>query len=133
MTGYWTSYFKTGVAPTITHDKIFVWGRPHGVNDNPTQGDSVGRPQNADWVTDKLWIVLFSTGSGSLTVTQGSSHQVHNVVHGVNKISQPLGVSKSVTAVLTRKGHQVFHWTTPIAFTHSPAHYNFNTHAASGP
>ncbi|KAG9003586.1 hypothetical protein FRB94_014547 [Tulasnella sp. JGI-2019a] len=133
MTGYWTSYFKTGKAPTIIHDKIFIWGRPHGVNDSPTQGDAAGRPQNADWVSDKLWIVLFSTGAGTLQVTQGSSSSTYQVVGGVNKLSMPLGVANDATAVLTRHGHQVFHFNALIAFSHSTPHYNFNTRVASGP
>ncbi|KAG8862072.1 hypothetical protein FRB96_002102 [Tulasnella sp. 330] len=133
MTGYWASYFKTGVAPVITQDKIFIWGRPHGVNDSPTESDPVGPPQNAEWVSDTLWIVLFATGPGSLEVTQGSSTLTHEVVQGVNKLSMPLGVASSVTAVLTRNTHQVFDFTGPVSFTHSPTSYNFNTNMIAGP
>ncbi|KAG8912905.1 hypothetical protein FRC00_003521, partial [Tulasnella sp. 408] len=132
MTGYYASAFKSGSWPSITSDKIFIYGRPHGVNDQASS-DPLPRPDRSDWVTDKLWIVLFSTGSGSLTVTQGSSSSTTQVKAGVNKISMPLGVASSVTAVLTRYGEQVFEFTAPISFGHSPKTFNFNMNAAAGP
>ncbi|KIO26865.1 glycoside hydrolase family 71 protein, partial [Tulasnella calospora MUT 4182] len=132
MTGYYASAFKSGSWPSITSDKIFIYGRPHGVNDQASS-DPLPRPDRYNWVTDKLWIVLFSTGSGSLTVTQGSSSSTTQVKAGVNKISMPLGVASSVTAVLTRGGEQVFDFTAPISFGHSPKTYNFNMNAAMGP
>ncbi|KAG9035646.1 hypothetical protein FS837_001855, partial [Tulasnella sp. UAMH 9824] len=132
MTGYYASAFKSGSWPSITSDKIFIHGRPHGVNDQASS-DALPRPDRSDWVTDKLWIVLFSTGSGSLTVTQGSSSSTTEVKAGVNKISMPLGVASSVTAVLTRYGEQVFEFTAPISFGHSPKTFNFNMNAAAGP
>ncbi len=49
MTGYYAAAFKTGAWPRITADKIFIWGRPHGVNDNASDG--LGKPQRYDWVT----------------------------------------------------------------------------------
>ncbi|KAG8986907.1 hypothetical protein FRB90_003702 [Tulasnella sp. 427] len=132
MTGYYASAFKSGEWPSITSDKIFIYGRPHGVNDQAS-GDSLSRPERFNWVSDRLWVVLFSTGSGSLTVTQGSSSSTTQVKAGVNKISIPLGVASSVTAILRRGGDQVFEFTAPISFGHSPKAYNFNVNAAVGP
>ena len=131
MTGYYTTAFKTGVWPSITADKIFIWGRPHGVNDNAPDG--LGRPDRYTWATDKLQAVLFSTGAGSLTITQGSSSTTTQVKAGVNKISLDLGTAQGVTAVLTRGGSQVFSFSAPISFGHSPSSYNFNANTASGP
>ncbi|KAG8908649.1 hypothetical protein FRB99_004937 [Tulasnella sp. 403] len=131
MTGYYAAAFKTGVKPTITADKIFIWGRPHGVDDGAPDG--LGKPDRSSWTTDKLWVVLFSTGPGSLTVTQGPSSTTTGVKSGVNKISLPLGVAEGVTAVLTRDGQQVFSFSAPISFGNNPPSYNFNANVAAGP
>ncbi|KAG8953476.1 hypothetical protein FRC04_002318 [Tulasnella sp. 424] len=134
MTGYYVSAFKTGQYPTITSDKIFFWGRPHSKYATATN-DGIGRPVNWDWTDDLLWIVLFSTGSGSLKVTMGSSSSTFSVTAGVNKFTLPLAQASSVTAVLTRNGDQVFNFqSNAVTYTSgNPSTYNWNYAAAAGP
>ncbi|KAG9003868.1 hypothetical protein FRB90_011102 [Tulasnella sp. 427] len=131
MSGYYIQMYKTGVAPTITQDKIYMWARPHGKSDSAN--DYIGRPNNADWTNDYVWIVLFATGPGTLTVTQGSSSGTFGVYAGVNKLQLASAVASSVTATLTRTSAQVFSYTAPISFTHTPATYNFNAYVFNGP
>ncbi|KIO26834.1 glycoside hydrolase family 71 protein [Tulasnella calospora MUT 4182] len=134
ISGYYIQAYKTGVAPTIIQDKIYMWARPHGKSDNAPNDNYIGRPNNADWTDDYLWIVLFSTGSGTLQVTQGSSQATWQVTAGVNKLKLASGVTSSgVTATLTRGSAQVFSYFAPITFTHSPSTYNFNAFVFSGP
>ena len=133
MTGYYATAYKTGVYPTIVSDTIYMWARPHGKNDYAPD-PACGRPYNADWTSDTLWVVLFSTGPGTLTLTQGSSSSTNNVVAGVNKLQLPSGVTSSgVTAVLKRNSATVFTYTAPIMFTHNPPNYNFNAFVFNGP
>lgn len=132
MTGYYAWAFKTGQYPTITSDKIFFWGRPHSKNAGASN-DGIGKPTNSDWTSDNLWIVLFSTGSGSLKVTMGSSTSTFSVVAGVNKFTLGLAQASSVTAVLTRNGSQVFSVQGVVTYTNSPSTYNWNYAAAAGP
>ncbi|KAG8895863.1 hypothetical protein FRB99_000309, partial [Tulasnella sp. 403] len=80
MTGYYATAFKTGQWPSITADKIFIWGRPHPRDANAPDG--LGKPDKYTWTDDKLWVVLYSTGSGTLTVTQGSSSTTAQVQAG---------------------------------------------------
>ncbi|KAG9041126.1 hypothetical protein FS837_012717 [Tulasnella sp. UAMH 9824] len=133
MSAYYIQAYKTGVYPTIVQDKIYMWARPHGKSDSAPD-PAAGRPNNADWTDDYLWIVLFSTGNGSLTVTQGSSQATWSVGPGVNKLKLASGVtSTGVTATLSRNSQQVFSYSAPITFTHSPATYNFNAFVFAGP
>ncbi|KAG8919441.1 hypothetical protein FRC00_011331, partial [Tulasnella sp. 408] len=83
--------------------------------------------------TDNLWIVLFSTGSGTLQVTMGSSSPTFSVNAGVNKFTLALTQASSVTAVLTRNGSQVFRVQGAVTYTNSPSKYNWNFAAAAGP
>ncbi|KAG8892604.1 hypothetical protein FRC01_014070 [Tulasnella sp. 417] len=132
MSGYYIQKYKTGVAPTIIQDKIYMWARPHGRSD--TCGDTLKTPDNADFTDDYLWIVLFSTGQGTLKVTQGSSSKEFTVTAGVNLLKLDSGeTSSGVTATLTRGTTQVFSYFAPITFTHSPTLYNFNAFVFSGP
>lgn len=81
-----------------------------------------------------LWVLLFSTAPGQLTVTQATNTIIANVTAGVNKVQLPSAVtSVGVTAVLTRSGAQVFSYSAPITFTHSPPTYNFNAFVFQGP
>ncbi|KAG8900569.1 hypothetical protein FRC01_010083 [Tulasnella sp. 417] len=83
---------------------------------------------------DLLWVVLFSTGSGSLKVTMGSSSQTYSVSAGVNKITLPLAQASSVTTALTRNGAQVFNFqSNAVTYTNgNPSKYNWNYVAAAG-
>ncbi|KAG9013645.1 hypothetical protein FRB90_005817 [Tulasnella sp. 427] len=132
MTGYYASAFKTGQWPTITSDKVFFWSRSHSKNAGASN-DGLGKPTNWDWTDDTLWIVLFSTGSGSLKVTMGSSSNTFSVSSGVNKFTLPASQTSSVTAVLTRNGAQVFSVQGAVTYTNSPTKYNWNYAAAAGP
>lgn len=132
MTGYYTSAFKTGSWPSITADKVFVWGRPHGKDDNASS-DGVGKPQRFDWAEDNLQVVLFATSAGSLTVSQGSSSTTVSVKSGVNKVSIPFSPANGVSVILSRGGSQIFAFSPAIKFEHNPKTYNFNANVAAGP
>ncbi|KAG8932422.1 hypothetical protein FRC03_011917 [Tulasnella sp. 419] len=129
---YYATGFKNGAYPPITQDQIYLWARPHGKND-VASSDSVGRPNNADWTQDYLWAVLFSTGTGTLTLSSGSNTQSFNVVAGVNRFQLAQNVG-GVNARLVRGSTTIFNFTpSGFTFTHSPSTYNFNAYVASYP
>ncbi|KAG9017302.1 hypothetical protein FRB93_007415 [Tulasnella sp. JGI-2019a] len=133
MTGYFASYYKTGNRPTVTADKIFMWGRTQPASQS-IGSDPIGPVQNAGWVADTLFVVLFATSSGTLTINQGGSTWTTAVVVGPNRLSHALVATTSVTAVLTRNSQTVFTFTAPLIFGQgSPSSYNFNCISASGP
>ncbi|KAG9035776.1 hypothetical protein FRB95_010544 [Tulasnella sp. JGI-2019a] len=132
MTGYYASYYKTGNRPTVTFDKIFMWGRAY--SRDLSISDSIGPVQNAGWVSDTLFVILFATGPAQLTVTQGGTIWIANVVAGPNKLSHALVTTTTVTAVLNRNGQNVFTFSTPLTYGQgTPSGYNFNAITASGP
>ncbi|KAG8908652.1 hypothetical protein FRB99_004940 [Tulasnella sp. 403] len=133
LTGYYAKAWKSGQWPTITKDTIYMWARPHGAADTAPD-PSCGRPNNADWTSDKFWVILFATAPGQLKLQQGTSSSITNVIAGVNKLSLPSAVTNTgVYATLARNGVLVFSYFAPITFTHSPPRYNFNAFVFSGP
>ena len=48
MTAYYASAFKTGAYPTIQHDKVYVWARPHPRGAHSS--DYLPRPKNYELV-----------------------------------------------------------------------------------
>ncbi|KAG8852129.1 hypothetical protein FRB96_008930 [Tulasnella sp. 330] len=134
MTGYYASWYKLGQQPCVTSSKIFMWGRPYSTSLN-IPGDSLGPVDNAAWVSDTLFVIVFATGAGQLTITQGASTWTAPVVSGPNKLNHTLVATTSVTAVLKNASQQeVFSFTAPLVYGQaSPSGYNFNVITASGP
>jgi len=132
MTGYYASYYKTGNLPSITADKIFMWGRTHS-SSAVASNDPLPAPTNANWVEDYLFIVLFATDDGQLTVTQGSTTWSQSITAGSNKLNHTLAYTNNVQAVLTRNGDTVFDFSAPLYYESDPTLYNFNAIVAAGP
>ena len=49
MTNYFATAYKTGSAPAINKDTLYLWARPHPANANAP--DSVGKPDNYQLVS----------------------------------------------------------------------------------
>lgn len=86
-------------------------------------------------VSDTLFVILFATGAGQLTVAQGGTTWTAPVVAGPNKLNHTLVATASVTAVLRdADAREVFTFTAPLVYGQdTPSGYNFNAITASGP
>ena len=60
LTKYFTKAYKGNGTIEVDQDKIYVWARPHSKNATATS-DSVGKPENADIVSQTYFIVLYIT------------------------------------------------------------------------
>ncbi|KAF8910820.1 glycosyl hydrolase family 71-domain-containing protein [Mucidula mucida] len=124
LNSYYALAFKEGRYPPIKEDKIFVWARPH-LKTAYASDDSTD---------DKIWVVVFSTGPGILTL---QSHE-YAVQAGVTKTWMPLEVGRGAHVTLSREHVGVVARCTPtldeFCCTDTPKVYNFNAFTAmSGP
>ncbi|PVF94205.1 putative mutanase [Serendipita vermifera] len=130
MTSYWAQAYKTGTAPIIHQDKVYIWSRPHP-RDAYAPQDSVPRPQNADWTEDFVWALVFATAKGEFTLVSGDNTKTFAVVPGVNrfKLSNAPG---QIRGTLSRTGITIVDVNPGSAFTYTlhPQTYNFNTFMA---
>ncbi|KAJ7099747.1 glycoside hydrolase family 71 protein [Mycena epipterygia] len=138
---YYIEYYKTGSAPTISKDRIFLWAKLYSTN--ATAPDPIGPPRDApdtnpvvvvvapsvapppqDWAADMLWAEFHLTEAADLTLICGSSTQTFSSVPaGLSKQKLALTEDCDISAKITRGGSD--------AVTFAPAGMNFSTTAPS--
>lgn len=131
MTSMYARAFKSGTAPPIEEDRLFVFSRSHPASaDAP---DGLGRPNHWDWEEDVLQAVVFSTAPGTVTLTSGGNSKAFEIQAGISKVRVE-NAPGMIRATLSRDGKTVVD-VAPAAeefqFTTSPEHYNFNAYIAS--
>ncbi|KAJ6585011.1 glycoside hydrolase [Mycena capillaripes] len=133
LTKVYATAFKTGQAPAVEKDQIFMWSRPHPTNAQAP--DATGPPTNFQITQDAVWAVVLATAPGSVTLsTTATDAQTFDVTPGVNKLSIPIAPGGNLHGVLTRDGATVVELApsaTDFTFNGSPQTFNFNTFVAS--
>ncbi|CAK5266096.1 unnamed protein product [Mycena citricolor] len=130
LSAFFIRAFKDGVYPRIERDEIFVWGRPH--TRSATAPDSVPRPENWELTDDVFWVLILSSGAGTVCLRSGENAPAFtSISYGINKLSHPLDVGGSMLVTLERKGQIVAQCEAKgFCFTDRPAVYNFNAFTA---
>ncbi|KZT61188.1 glycoside hydrolase family 71 protein [Calocera cornea HHB12733] len=144
MTKYYATGFKTGTYPAITHDQVYIYGRPHPKNANACC-DSVGRPSNWQNTDDNFYVTVFAKAAGQLvlsTPTQGSKPNPASSGPNAHTFTVPAGVShyklalqegNGMRATLQRGSTVVVDvYPTSYYFNPNPQTYNFNAYVAMG-
>ncbi|KAJ7291761.1 glycoside hydrolase family 71 protein [Mycena rebaudengoi] len=130
---YYIAYYKTGSAPPIPTDRIFLWAKlyPTGA----AASDPIGPPRDADLAQDMLWAQFHLTEPADVTLTCGSSTQTFtDVPAGVSKQKLSLKEDCSVSSKITRGGNDAVNLTPDgMKFSTSPPSYNFNAFVAASP
>ncbi|KAJ7459880.1 glycoside hydrolase [Mycena latifolia] len=133
MTRFFATQFKTGEAPAIDKDQIFMWARPHPTNAQAP--DATGPPTSFQLTQDVAWAVVMATAPGSVTLsTSPTTSQTFDVTPGVNKLSIPIAPGGTLNGVLSRDGQDVVTLATPgtdFTFNGSPTTFNYNAFVAS--
>ncbi|CAG8667788.1 7841_t:CDS:2 [Acaulospora colombiana] len=140
LSTYYIEAFKTGIYPSITQDKVFLWARPHPRD--ATAPDHVPRPNNAQLTDDFFWAIVFAKEpctailyTPSPTTDPGAQPpeinykeaMVTDVPSGVNKLRFPLQPTKTMAIRLEREGNTVLDYVAEgYFFNPSPQVYNFN-------
>ncbi|KAJ7209199.1 glycoside hydrolase family 71 protein [Mycena pura] len=130
---YYIGYYKTGTAPAISQDRIFLWAKLY-----PTAAvapDPIGPPRDADWASDTLWAQFHLTQPADLTLACGASTQTFpSVPAGVSKQKLALTGACDMSAKITRGGADAVSFAPQgMNFSTSPPSYNFNAFVAASP
>ncbi|EJU03820.1 hypothetical protein DACRYDRAFT_21255 [Dacryopinax primogenitus] len=125
IAAYYISAFKTGNAPTITEDAIYLWSRPH--LKGASAPDPIGVPTYADTTDDVIYALVLATSTASVQVCAGSSCQTFTANPGVNQFTVNMVPGSGMSASMTRNGQTVVN-VDGGSFTveGSPSLYNFN-------
>ena len=106
LSAYFSSWFLTGIKPTITHDVLYYFYRRE-----PTNASAHGQGQYDHLVygtpEDTIEVVAFLTSPGLLKVTIGGKLYTHDAPAGPSTFNAPLGAGVPLFA-LDRGGAEVF-------------------------
>lgn len=100
LIAYYTQWFKSGSAPSIDRDRIFLWARLYPAAADAS--DSVGRPDNWQWVRPSL-ILPPPHAHAPLPYSPNSSHHRHKTTSGPSYYSPRPQTSPSHAAPQHRR------------------------------
>ena len=122
LTKYYADWFRSGTAPAITSDHLYVTHRVHHWDAEPTSGIKNMRPvlgNSAVKPRDTVEALVFLTAPAWVTVTSGSQTITVTRPAGISTVLVPLGVG-TVSSSASRGGAVVTSVTPPHTVTHSP-------------
>lgn len=146
---YYITAYKTGVYPTISRDRIFLWGRLYP--QNATSPDPVPKPTNWQWVSfrrillcdfrlirlqtdDYVWAIVQATAPANVSLACGNTSASALVPAGLTKFKLPLVSNCSVNATIARSSQTVLSFAPAgYNFNTTPPSYNFNAFVAASP
>ncbi|MBB2899564.1 hypothetical protein FHR75_000352 [Kineococcus radiotolerans] len=131
INAYYTAWYKTGSAPTIERDTVYVTHRTQSVSAKQTTPQTkTMRHRGGSAPRDTVEALTFLTAPGTVTVTVGSTKHTCQVDAGVDTCVVPLGTG-TVSAAVTRGSSTVAAVTSPQVVTNSPSVQDLHYVAAS--
>ncbi|KAG8761038.1 hypothetical protein FRC12_009467 [Ceratobasidium sp. 428] len=126
-TWYYATWWKSGVAPAITTDRVYMWARPHPESAKICSTDGVGAVNHAVWAEDLLFVSVFLKSPAQLYCYSGSNNLgTKSLAAGVNEFTIPLAPGGAGCTV-TRNGVSVISYLpSDFTFTTSPTICNMN-------
>ncbi|KAF7314333.1 hypothetical protein MKEN_00905900 [Mycena kentingensis (nom. inval.)] len=132
LTKHFATQFKTGAAPAIEKDQIFMWARPHPAFAQAP--DPIGAPRTFELTQDNAWAVVLASADGEVTLsTSAENTKTFQVTAGVNKLAIPIVPGGTLNAQLNRGGATVVNLATPgtdFTFNGAPTTFNYNIFVA---
>ncbi|KAF8685415.1 Glycoside Hydrolase [Rhizoctonia solani] len=130
-TWYYATWWKSGAAPTIGTDRVYMWARPHPKNATVCSSDGVGAVLNANWADDLLYISLFlKSPAQAYCYSGGKNSGTKSLSTGVNEFTVPLSAG-GVGCTVTRNGVTIINYK-PTDFTYSTSPSVCNMNAWTG-
>jgi hypothetical protein len=120
ISSYYLAWYKTGHAPKIRRNTVYVTHRTQFTSAKPSYPESLlmhlrgGSPAR-----DDVQALTFLTHSAKVTITVGGVSHTCNVPAGVGRCLAPLRVGH-VSVVVKRAGHTVTRVRSPYAVTANP-------------
>jgi Glycosyl hydrolase family 71 len=131
INAYYAAWFKTGSAPAIQRDTVYVSHRTQSVSARQTTPQTkTMRLRGGSAARDTVEALTFLTAPGTVTVTVGGTKHTCQVDAGVDTCVVPLGTG-TVSAAVTRGGSTVAAVTSPQVVTSSPSVQDLHYVAAS--
>ncbi|KAK6527374.1 hypothetical protein TWF281_010554 [Arthrobotrys megalospora] len=123
--------YKAGLSsPSVSQDSLVYWYRPHPKGISCTS-DTLGRPNGADMLYDKVYVTTLLTAPATLVVKSGGNSAVTiNVPAGVVTSNFTMGIGAQ-TFTLQRGGQTLLGGTGGLDIKNSCATYNFNVYVGS--
>lgn len=134
VSGYYSTWFKSGSAPAITGDALYLTHRKQVYDATPVLNQKLQKlvdgvaPGTA--AVDTAEVQTFLVAPGTVTVTDGSKVSTFSAPAGVSSFRVPLGVG-TVSATLTRGGVVAATVTSPVTVTARPAVQDLQYYAVS--
>lgn len=100
INAYYLTWYKTGVAPKIVRDAVYLSHRTMAADAKPTSQSVLMKSRNGAKVYDRVEALTFLKSPGTVTITVGSKKYNCEVAAGVDTCLAPLApgkVSVSVT------------------------------------
>jgi Glycosyl hydrolase family 71 len=133
ISSYYSSKFKTGTAPKISGDNVYVSHRKQFVNAKPTfshalMASTLGGSKTTP--VDQAEVYTFLTAPAKVTLTVGSTSKTFDAPAGVFTATMPLKTG-TVKASVVRNGAAVANVTSPHKVVSNPYVQDLQYHAAS--
>ncbi|KAG9007238.1 hypothetical protein FRB93_008061 [Tulasnella sp. JGI-2019a] len=122
---YYISWYKNGVAPAVTTDKVVFWYRAHPKGVTCSTGTL---PRNAAYPVDAVFAMAILNDSATITLDIGSNHYQWNAGPGVSMGSVPFPTQDSQIPFIQiiKNGVVVKSGYGSTYVTKSCSYYNFN-------
>ncbi|MCI0598270.1 MAG: hypothetical protein L0Y60_01910 [Beijerinckiaceae bacterium] len=106
LTGYYSTWFRTGAAPAITHDVLYYFYRKEPNNAvAPAQKLPVKLVPESHTPQNQIEVLAFLASSGTITVTIGGKTYSQSAGAGVNSFTVPL--APGTPLITLRRGSSV--------------------------
>jgi Glycosyl hydrolase family 71 len=133
ISSYYSSKFKTGTAPKISKDNVYVSHRKQFVDAKPTYSHALMAPNLGGSRTtpvDQAEVYTFLTAPAKVTLTVGSTSKTFDAPAGVFTATMPLKLG-TVKATVVRDGATVARVDSPHKVVSNPYVQDLQYHAAS--
>lgn len=124
MTAYYATEWKTGTAPPIVRDAVYISNRDQLSTATPTGGQTRriqhwNRPDMSS-VADVVEVRTFLTATADVTVTVGGLPVTYSAPAGESARTFPLRTGSPPSAAVARRGESVASVTSPAAVLSAP-------------
>jgi hypothetical protein len=120
VSAYFLTWYKTGTAPEIVRDAVYLTHRTHPVDAEPTYDQSeLMERRGGSRARDTVEALTFLTERGTVEVRVGDQRHRCDVEAGVDTCVVPLATGQ-VSAQVVRDGETVARVTSPYEVTDEP-------------
>jgi hypothetical protein len=119
INAYYLTWYKTGKAPTIVRDMVYLSHRLMSTTAKPTSQPTMMKLLAGTTATNNVEVLTFLKAAGTVTIGVGAKNYTCAVDAGVDTCTVPLGTGK-ISAKVVRGGVTVAGTTSPHTVTATP-------------